>query len=731
MKNTVNHALTPLITKSWSYIAPFWPLKNLIAVNPLSGFEKVSFKDALIQAHSLFQYKDIPQELTEINRHSIKWLQAFFDAGQATISMPNRHLGLLNSVRSLLEWDTQIHKNKRVNIDWLTSLPQESECIIAQVLKHLEIPATQHEQFLVLMLTTLPGWASYVQYQAQWSGPSDSSSSHPVTQSDYLAFRLIITYLLWPQAKYLLEWHQTCKKETDIQKTERTYEQIQANESSYQKKLFTQLDNQKACIKKEPKAQVVFCIDVRSEPFRRALEEQKQYQTYGFAGFFGIPASVKNDITGTWYTSCPVLLTPSCTIVELPVSLKKLYVVGYNRLKLLKKIYQSLKYTFTTPFNVVETLGIPSGLWMGIKCFVPRFAHNLKSKLHRTIASHYKVAPDISSIAVEQQVTLATEALKVMGLTKNFAPLVVFCAHGSTTTNNAYATMLNCGACAGQHGSPNARMLAEILNTPEVRKRLEQNTIIIPATTFFLAAEHNTTTDSIKLFDHDAPKTLRPQIATLKEAFKNAGRLNSFWRSKNLHLLATKKDAQSLVSVRAYDWSQVRPEWGLAKNASFIIGPRSLTEGIDLEGRTFLHSYDWQEDADGSLLTTILTGPVIVAQWINAQYLFSTLDIVAFGSGSKITQNITGKLGIMQGNASDLMTGLPLQSVYVSDAEPYHEMVRLTVIIYAPTLRVSTCIKQQDLLQKLVSNCWITVICYDPETNSMSKLKPDHTWQQI
>jgi uncharacterized protein len=313
----------------------------------------------------------------------------------------------------------------------------------------------------------------------------------------------------------------------------------------------------------------------------------------------------------------------------------------------------------------------------------------------------------------------------MMGLTSNFSPLVILCGHGSSTENNAYASGLDCGACGGHDGAANAKILSEILNNPIVRHELKKNGINILHKTTFIAALHNTTTDEVTIFSHDVDRN--EHISKLERDLEHARRANCKLR----HAALSKRKAvntAAAINRRSADWAETRPEWGLARNASFIVGSRNLTKHINLDGRAFLHSYGWEQDKDGSSLTTILTAPMIVAQWINCQYLFSTIDNIAYGSGSKVTHNITGKIGIMQGNASDLMHGLPLQSVMVDDEVTYHEPLRLLTIIHAPRLLINKIINEQDVLKKLFGNGWVNVACIDPTDNIFYDLQRDFSW---
>ena len=713
--------LETALTRSWKRLAPSWPLANLIAVNPLQGLETLPFEDALLQAEALFASPALPDPMLKVNRESIKWFQVFFDEGQALLPLPERSRGLYACWRSLAPWDASLQRY--ASETGLQEWPQTPQAAVTQALQTLAIPKDEWERFFTLLLTTLPGWASYLKYRVEWA-PATASFGGPATFLDFLAVRLSLTCLMWPEAVALLKWHRQPESSEHP-----ALERMRRQESAYQETLLQQLRSAPLVPEEPPTAQLAFCIDVRSEPFRRALESCGAYQTFGVAGFFGVPVQFQQSLSGERTPSCPVLLKPQQEVPLQPQgspAQQQEVQRGQQQLRTLKELYQSLKQAFTTPFALAEAFGGWMGGWMALKTWAPSLAQAFQRGWTHAVRPPLPVEPDLTGLSLEVRQAYAEQALRAMGLTEGFAPLVVFCGHRSTSVNNPQATSLDCGACGGRPGGGNAQLLAAILNQPEVRSALQEQGLCIPDSTWFLGAEHNTTTDEITVLPPLVPEAWAEPLATLQKDLKQAGRLNRQGRAVQLGT-----DPSELDQVRAVDWSEVCPEWGLARNAAFLVAPRALSQNLNLQGRAFLHSYDWQQDDTGAWLEGILTAPMVVAQWINTQYLFSTLHNGLYGSGSKVTQNVTGKLGLMQGNASDLMQGLARQSVFVDDVHPYHEPQRLLTVVEAPRGFIDRILEQHTLLQKLFANGWVRLVCLDPVEEQSYELTRQLHWHPL
>jgi uncharacterized protein YbcC (UPF0753/DUF2309 family) len=251
---------------------------------------------------------------------------------------------------------------------------------------------------------------------------------------------------------------------------------------------------------------------------------------------------------------------------------------------------------------------------------------------------------------------------------------------------------------------------AAILNNPEVRSELARRDIEIPSETWFLAGEHDTTTDEVTIFDrHLVPDRHRGNLEVLEADLARAGEEQAARRLARLPGPRRRGAAFRRAAARGADWAETRPEWGLARNAAFIVGHRELTRGRDLEGRAFLHSYDREADVDGAVLETILTAPMVVAQWINAQYYFSTVDPRRHGAGDKTLHNPIGSVGVLEGSGGDLRTGLAWQSV-ATDEGPYHEPLRLLTVVDAPVERIETVIARNTILQQLFDGAWVHLV---------------------
>ncbi len=728
MKNLKNQ-----IAKAGYTLSPVWPLQTSIARNPLQGLECLPFEEALFKKQSFSAYRFIKKNssIDPVNQEMIKWCQVFLDEGQSKIGMPEREKGFYHSWSLLAPYDKKLNPSQKNQ--WLFSLPTDPVEAITRFIEKLNIEEDEIEQYFTYCLQELPGWAGYVKWLSERHS-KESNPKNPIDLTDFLAVRLAITCSLKDQntKNPLKSQIDPGKKDTDF------FEELQKKEHGYLSALLRSILSQThptTTSENRRDAQFVFCIDVRSEPLRMRIEKEGNYETLGFAGFFGLPISIDELNTDQVKECCPVLLKPKHHIYQIPQDheLEKLsrHQNGKKILDLFSQFYKGLKFNFGTPFALAETLGLWCGFSLAAKTLCPQISSKIKKFVDNQVKPIIATQPKID-IPLSDQITYAESALSIMGLTKNFSPIVVFCGHGSQTENNPYASALDCGACGGNHGGTNGQVLSSILNSKHVRSALKVKGILIPDDTTFIGAQHNTTTDEVVLYDACIQNSKQKKIvAKLKEDLKRAGLENSKYRCLTLGLNPSKIDVKKHVCKRSLDWAEVRPEWGLARNAAFIIGHRNLTKDLNLEGRCFLHSYNWQEDNEGKCLETILTAPVVVAEWINTQYFFSTIDNTSFGSGSKITHNITGTFSVMQGNGSDLMDGLPFQSVHINDEKAYHDPMRLQVIVYAPISRIEKIIQKHSILQTLFFNKWVILTAIDPLSHRCYRLIKENQWEEI
>jgi len=461
-----------------------------------------------------------------------------------------------------------------------------------------------------------------------------------------------------------------------------------------------------------PRAHLVFCIDVRSEGIRRHLELQGPYATSGFAGFFGIAAEVEPLAASIPSAALPVLLSPRYRVSERPVpgawrDAKSLVdrLAGGRAWRSALKAPDSVA---GAPLGWAEMTGWLWGPVAATRSILAGAAGRGRRPDEPAAAPATLFDVD-SALTLDDQLDTAEVILRTMGMTAPDAPLVVLVGHGSTTVNNAFRTALDCGACGGHRGAPNARIAAAILNSAAVRAGLAARGIEIPAETVFLAAEHDTVSDAITIVDSSAlPAERRGELAALRTDAARAA--DALQRERAVELPGARTGAgRSRLERRGRDWAQVYPEWGLARNAAIIIGPRSRTAGVDLERRVFLHSYDPEADADGQALETILTAPLVVAHWINAQYYFSAVDPEVLGAGSKTVHNLVGGAGVLTGPGGDLRIGLPWQSIGTR-AGLHHEPLRLLAVVDAPLERIDGIIARADIVADLVHGDWVVLV---------------------
>jgi uncharacterized protein YbcC (UPF0753/DUF2309 family) len=476
----------------------------------------------------------------------------------------------------------------------------------------------------------------------------------------------------------------------------------------------------------KPEVQAIFCIDTRSEPMRRSLEAiWPGVQTRAFAGFFGLPIHYNPLGTDIHRPQLPGLAYPSIAVQDVVTAAgqanadddarsEQARSARRKRLAQLDQWLGTVRWSNTT-FSFVEAFGV--GYLGKIARWIrpPATPRISADRIGLPASSLEQCRPMITGLDTEKQVELAAGILHTMGLDDRLAPLVILCGHAAHSTNNAHASTLDCGACYGRPGEANARALAHLLNDPQVREGLRQRGLDIPPDTVFMGALHNTTTDEVTGFDLDLlPPAAQARWRKMEQVFKQAGdrirreRAPALWMDANPAPEALLKSFRT----RANDGSQTRPEWGLTRNAAFIIGPRDRSRGRVLN-RAYLHDYDARFDADGSVLEKLMMGPMLVTHWLSWQYHASTCDPLHYGSGNKVLHNVVdGHVGVFEGNGGDLRIGLPKQSLHNGDGW-YHQPVRLTVVIDAPAASIESIVARNAVLGQLCDNGWMLLWRYE------------------
>ena len=485
-----------------------------------------------------------------------------------------------------------------------------------------------------------------------------------------------------------------------------------------------------------PLVQAIFCIDERCESFRRHLEEQgPRFETFGTAGFFAVPMYYRG--LDDWHATplCPIVMRPRHTVVEVPQADA---LANHRRRQTVRRQLGQLKDGMSAGSRTLFRGGLFTAVGGAIAA-VPLVARVAFPRL--TSALFHKAAdltrgriptrlelerspgpplPDgtHAGFDVDEMAGIVARVLEDIGLTARFAPLVAVIGHGSTSLNNPHESAYDCGACGGGRGGPNARAFATMANDPRVRSRLASTGLVIPDGTWFIGGMHDTCSDAVLFYDAEQmPAGHRAAAAEFRAACERARALDAQERCRrfdSVPLSVTPAEALRRVEGRAGDLAQVRPEYGHATNAVCIIGRRSRTRGLFLDRRAFLVSYDPEMDASAEILARTLAAVGPVGSGINLAYMLSCIDPQGYGCGTKLPHNITGLIGVMDGHASDLRTGLPWQTVEI------HEPVRLLIVIEASVAQIERALDRVPAVKRLVVNRWVQLVAWDPAGSALA-----------
>ena len=628
------------------------------------------------------------------------WAAGHFDRGQALWTpAPGR-----SAFAAWREWATHDLTPELAGLEGFAALvsaaPDTAERAIPWAAEALGLAEESASSVFHRLMIQLGGWAQHARWilwEAELAGGTDA------TLTELLAIRLIWEKALLAQygAAIGVAWKEVVAVHAAplAPSPDQVIDAIvqDAAERAHQRRLAAQLRPALPATADRPALQAAFCIDVRSEVFRRALESlDPGIETLGFAGFFGLTVAHRALGSEVVEAHLPVLLTAgltSCSQAAPAVEADARITARASR------AWGRFRQAAVSSFAFVEAAG---PLYLGrLVCDAVGIAPKPATP---------EPAPVLTpGLTPEAKAATGAAVLRAMSMTQRHARLILLAGHGARVTNNPHESAYHCGACGGHTGEVSARLLAALLNDPETRAGLPGLGISLPEDTVFIAALHETTTDAVTLYEDAAAPDHVADIAHARAWLAQAGGL-----ARGERALRLPGATAATLPARALNWAEPRPEWGLAGCAAFIAAPRTVTRGADLGGRAFLHSYDWQSDAGFATLELIITAPVVVASWISLQYYGSSVAPEAFGAGNKLIHNVVGGIGVVEGNGGTLRAGLPWQAVH-DGADLVHEPLRLSVLIEAPREAIAEILARHEGVRALFDNGWLHLFALEGE----------------
>jgi len=651
------------------------------------------------------------------------WAGGYFDEGQALWVAPRDR----SAWASYRAWAVHDLTPEIIGLKGFASFvadtPVDPMVAIERASKRLGLTEAMLDSYFHQLLFSLGGWAQYARY-ALWKAELADGTDSTIT--DLLAIRLVWEEALFDhhQSRIGDQWGQVrdAHAAPSIPDADLVADAIlqEAAERAAQRTLAETLAAPAPEANDDrPTLQAAFCIDVRSEVFRRALEAvDPSIRTLGFAGFFGVMARHRRFASDVDELRLPVLLNPAVASTSGGSDSEETATAARYTARA-KRAWGRFKLAAVSSFAFVEAMG---------PVYVGKLIRDTMGMNPMPVPNDPapRFDPDLDPGA---RLEAAETVLRAMSLTDGFAKVVMLAGHGANVVNNPHASGLHCGACGGYSGEVNARLLAQLLNDSAVREGLVERGITVPEDTLFVAALHDTTTDAVTLYDGDVDTAgHRDDLTRVRQWLDAAGAVTRGERALRL----PRADGAGDIGSRARDWAEVRPEWALAGCKAFIAAPRGRTAGRSLEGRAFLHDYEWKADSEKGfgVLELIMTAPVVVASWISLQYYGSTVAPQTFGSGNKLLHNVVGGFGVFEGNGGLLRAGLPWQSVH--DGEKLvHDPLRLSVCIEAPREAMTDILERHRGVRALFDNGWLHLFAMD-ETGCLShRYAGDLQWDRF